>query len=415
MPAGRLLAKRYRQAYTKLRQMNLKRLAEISPVIGSFLIFIGYLRLHLYYSNWDINIANYLDFSEITLSFLNDTNTILFFILILLFQMTIGVATLVTVDKKIKADSTQAGEKEFPGIFPMIDKGIEEHYKPAIIGISIVNLLFFFLFLWFLNLTFLYITFAIFIQLLVLLLDKIIGIKDDKSLIQTSFVIVLLSFTYCLSKYNVKQTEICTKRTVLNTNSNEKISTSENFIFLGKTNNYYFFYDKIKKQSTIIEGGSVLKVITSENYEDEQSKTTTVQNKKENIDTLAKQTSNNYYDTVVTIYFDHGSSSIKSADLSKLKKLADLCAIDTIRYFKIVAFTDTIGSETQNDKLAEKRAMKVFKNIFADEKIGEKRSYVTWLGESEEVYDLHFEPIHPHQNCVDIWFQLIKPYKNASR
>jgi hypothetical protein len=252
--------------------MNLKRLAEISPVIGAFLIFIGYLKLHLYYSHWDINIANYLDFSEITLSFLNDTNTVLFLTLMMLLQMTLGIVTLTTIDNKIKtetskiqADNSNSGSQtdEFLGLFPTIDKAIEENHKPVVIVLFILTAIFVILFLCFLNLTSLYISFVLFIQLLALFLDSILGIKDEKTLVQTSFVIILLGFTYCLAKYDIKQTEISTKQITLQSNSNENICTDKNFIFIGKTNNYYFFFDKVKNQSTIIQGTSISKTTTT--------------------------------------------------------------------------------------------------------------------------------------------------------
>jgi hypothetical protein len=75
--------------------MDLKRLSEISPVIGVFLIFIGHLKLFLYYDHWNINITSYLDFSEITLSFLNDVNKgvafALIFFVILFYPIIIAV------------------------------------------------------------------------------------------------------------------------------------------------------------------------------------------------------------------------------------------------------------------------------------------------------------------------------------
>ncbi len=250
--------------------MNLKRLAQISPIIGAFLIFIGYLRLHLYYSHWNINIANYLDFSELTLSFLNDANTILFFTILILIQMTLGIVTLVSIDNKIKVEINQTtndepttNDEQFTGIFPAIDKAFEENHKTAVIALTVLTAISTFLFLFFLNLTFLYLTFVLFVQLLVLFLDKVIGIKDERTLLLTSFAIILLGFTYCLAKYEIKQSEISSNQTVLQTSSNETICTDKNFIFLGKTNNYYFFFDKVKNQTTIIQGALIIKTITT--------------------------------------------------------------------------------------------------------------------------------------------------------
>ncbi|MDO8999505.1 MAG: OmpA family protein [Bacteroidota bacterium] len=118
-----------------------------------------------------------------------------------------------------------------------------------------------------------------------------------------------------------------------------------------------------------------------------------------------------FRDTVVTIYFNKKSLNIASADIIRLKRLADICASDSLGYLKIVGFTDTIGTEESNYMLSEKRVDAVFKILDSKNKINDDVVYLTWLGESDEVYDLHFEPTHPKKNCVDIWMQI----KNANR
>ena len=61
--------------------------------------------------------------------------------------------------------------------------------------------------------------------------------------------------------------------------------------------------------------------------------------------------------------------------------------------------------------MPEKRANNIYNHLDHNNKIKKEKVYVAWLGESEDAYDLHFHPIHPHQNCVDIWVQT----KNANR
>jgi outer membrane protein OmpA-like peptidoglycan-associated protein len=132
----------------------------------------------------------------------------------------------------------------------------------------------------------------------------------------------------------------------------------------------------------------------------------------EQIDTTTKY---RILESVAAIYFDHNSSTIKKKDLYSLNKIADICASDSFAYLKIFGFTDTIGTGTFNDSLAEKRAMKVHDILNRNNKIDKKLIYVTWLGESDETYDLHFDQAHYHENCVDVWVMTRKTIKNTSR
>lgn len=110
-------------------------------------------------------------------------------------------------------------------------------------------------------------------------------------------------------------------------------------------------------------------------------------------------------DTVITISFKKKSFNISPSDLLRLNQLSSFCASDQVDYIKIVGFTDTTGTDMQNDILAKKRVKEVFKYLDRKNKLESDALYMTWLGESEEVYDLHFQPTHPQQNCVDIWFR----------
>jgi hypothetical protein len=249
--------------------MNLERLAKISPVIGAFLIFIGYWKLHLYYKNWDIKISDYLDISEIMLSFLNDSNIILFFIFIMLAQMTIGIIIIAFIDRKIKNVTegenkieVTADDKGFEGILPLFDKSFEENSKPIIIVFSILSAISIILFFIFYKLTFLYFSFILFSQLLILILYYLFGIKNDKKLMQISFVIIIFGFSYSLSKYDINETNCDKTKVVLYIENDKRITSSDNFIFLGKTKNYFFFFDKCKNKSHIIKGEKVSRIIS---------------------------------------------------------------------------------------------------------------------------------------------------------
>ena len=111
---------------------------------------------------------------------------------------------------------------------------------------------------------------------------------------------------------------------------------------------------------------------------------------------------------IETINFKHNSSTIDAKDKELLKSLSEICSSDSLSYIKVFAYTDTIGTETHNAKLSEKRAM-VVHNLLGLDKYKENNCiYVDWLGESADIYDLHFDSAHPQQNCVDVWIMTRK-------
>jgi outer membrane protein OmpA-like peptidoglycan-associated protein len=117
-----------------------------------------------------------------------------------------------------------------------------------------------------------------------------------------------------------------------------------------------------------------------------------------------KDTLSNYSVTEVfeTITFDHNSTMITPVQAKKLEKLARICASDSISSLRVFGYTDTIGTEARNEKLSEKRAMAVYNSVYPKNKPLDA-AYVTWLGESNEIYDLHLGNAHAQQNftlCV---------------
>jgi hypothetical protein len=61
-----------------------EKLRGIFPYAGPVLIFIGVVRLHLYYSSFNISIVDFLDFSEILTAFLDDLILLGFYALLMI-------------------------------------------------------------------------------------------------------------------------------------------------------------------------------------------------------------------------------------------------------------------------------------------------------------------------------------------
>lgn len=85
-----------------------------------------------------------------------------------------------------------------------------------------------------------------------------------------------------------------------------------------------------------------------------------------------------------------------------LHRVAEKCNSDTLAYLKIFGYTDTLGSEKYNEILSRERAFTVCKYLTSVVKIYTTKVYITWLGESNEAYDLHFDDAHVQQKCVDL-------------
>ena len=111
---------------------------------------------------------------------------------------------------------------------------------------------------------------------------------------------------------------------------------------------------------------------------------------------------------VETIYFKPNSFSIDKKYENTLNLIVKQLNSDTFSYIKIFGFTDTKGPEKYNDILSGKRADVVYNYLASRAKIDSTRVYVTWLGESADIYDLHFPGANKQKRCVDIWIQFYR-------
>ncbi len=230
--------------------MNLKRLAEISPLIGAYLIFLGYGRLWLYYGHWNINIIGYLNFSEIALSFFNDLNIFIFFLLLVVFQTTVSIALIAFIDKDsqkhlrpalIQPSESQDSTVQNTAIIinpepkvrvsKKIMSGLEEAFagfdkKPLslIASLFIPVVIFLGLFFIFVKLAFLYFGFICFLQFLLILLVSVFKVNEGKIILLISAFTTLLCFTCCLTWYEIRKTEVGQNKIELLKNDSKQIA-----------------------------------------------------------------------------------------------------------------------------------------------------------------------------------------------
>lgn len=105
------------------------------------------------------------------------------------------------------------------------------------------------------------------------------------------------------------------------------------------------------------------------------------------------------------IYFKPGQYQLDPAQLKAIDVFLNQFDGKQPGFLKIAGYTDTTGTEAYNDSLSALRASAVYSYTRSHMHIYEKRAYVTSLGESADVYDLHFPEAHARKRCVDIWFE----------
>jgi outer membrane protein OmpA-like peptidoglycan-associated protein len=106
------------------------------------------------------------------------------------------------------------------------------------------------------------------------------------------------------------------------------------------------------------------------------------------------------------ICFDFDSDNINSKFDSELNKIVSIIKADKYYFVRIFGYASTTGDSIYNMDLSKRRAYSVYNEINQMVKIDEKRFYMTWIGESPDDYDLHYENSHPQTRCVDIWIQI---------
>lgn len=260
----------------KVKTSDLERLVKIFPAIGAFLIFIGFLKLYLYYGYWEINIINYLDFSEIILSFLNDLSVLFFFMLIFFLQLTVGVTTIILAERKIINGKSNVSEvileneesstiksvdtSKNESIIEEVGNAVEKNIRWVLLGFLIATTVLYLLFLVFTNLVIMYIAFLVFVQFIILIVADFSKSKLSNGQIQTALAIIILVHTVSMSYYDIRKTETNPTKISLLINGNEKINSSNEYIFLGKTTNYFYFFDKVNNESWIYPSSEVKRI-----------------------------------------------------------------------------------------------------------------------------------------------------------
>lgn len=102
-----------------------------------------------------------------------------------------------------------------------------------------------------------------------------------------------------------------------------------------------------------------------------------------------------------TVYFDSDKAELDAGNIESVAEACRYAATLPRARFVITGHTDTVGSESYNDKLAERRALKVANAIRTDPRFREALSVVEY-GESMLAVPTHDEISEPRNRRVEI-------------
>lgn len=253
--------------------MNLKRIVEIFPLLGSFLILLGYLKLYLYYDHWDIAIIDYLDISEITLLFLGDVHLIIAFIAIYLFPLTIGMVLIRWTEEgkkdtpagnEEKVDESPKNDASSPNTpFEVVESIISS--RQVFMWVSLILLVvFIWLFFVYNKVWLLYFSVLGFMNFSSMFSEYLFEEKK-KQVLQASFVTTSIAFSVLVTHYDIRKTESNASifETVVVTRDSA-FHTNSNLIQVGKTSRFVFIYDVPGKVSHTIKMDEVKEIYVKE-------------------------------------------------------------------------------------------------------------------------------------------------------
>lgn len=222
---------------------TLKDLVSISPLIGAFLIFLGMLKLIIYYSFFGVHIVQYIQFSEILSSFLEDLNIILVLFAFLIFHGILGFKLIGTnkSDTHYLRNLSKATKSKFA-----------LYYYPIAFIISCV------LYIKYPCLFWVYFTTILLFSILIVLFRRYfnrIKINENWSIIYIlSSMIVVFTINLAINdilkaKQNNQKVELQLKDECITLNANER--------FIGKTNEFLFISNTADKSITIVSSSEI--------------------------------------------------------------------------------------------------------------------------------------------------------------
>jgi hypothetical protein len=214
----------------------LDKLAKTSSLSGAFLVFCGVLKMIIYYSEFDVNIVDFLSFSEIITSFLYDLNILLAFAVIMLI---VTFSTINFLRKKTNDAIEDFMKKLMNVIFPY-------RYRYVLFFSIVISILF--LLLYTNNIGYNYFVVYTLIFCLIQTLTYILITKDELGEIDIpdfsyaiSIAIVVTFAIFLFAKHDIQMVRNHKIFTTIKTqNETFLCDNTTNNLYLGKTDTFLF-------------------------------------------------------------------------------------------------------------------------------------------------------------------------------
>lgn len=236
----------------------LDRLLKLSSLSGALLIFCGVLKLIIYYSAFNIRIVEFLSFSEIIMSFLDDINVLIIYCLALFLQ---SVPTINFIHRKTKSNLSVIDwmDLQMLQIFPFKTR----YAIIFLLAISIFLTLIIFNFLewsyWIIYL----LVFCIMQAMAFLMMTRSPEFKIELSGTNIGLILftAIVSAIFFLAKHDIQITKANNYDVTIKTEDSIFIcnKTTGN-VYIGKTDNYIFI-ETYPDKSTVCIPNSLVKRI----------------------------------------------------------------------------------------------------------------------------------------------------------
>ena len=227
-----------------------ERLIKYLPFAGGLLIFLGVLKITIYYQYFSISILPYLSLSDVLLLFLNDLNTVL------------AVAVIGAIHLMASGEVFESVGLIFDAVILRFRKyyiiffGITCAALSTLVGLDIIGIAIWNIYL----IIFLAIQFLTFV-FMKRSVDIETGLPEidfrANNLLKLLIILIIIAMIPLLSIKDIREIKESKENVVLYMSDGQKASNSETTYYLGKAGEYHFFYDSKKRESTTVRNSDV--------------------------------------------------------------------------------------------------------------------------------------------------------------
>lgn len=233
----------------------IEKIIKISPLIGALLIFCGILKLIFYYSYFDTQIINCLEFQEIVTSFFDDINVIIVFGMIML---SITFFTMNTLSSKTNLPTDDLFDGLMKFLYP---RRFKYFFGFLLVFITLGSLIFFDVIGY--NYFVLYFLIFCVVQMLTYLLitKDVNGEIDVPNLYGVLILATSLTFSiFLLARKDIRETIANNTDTIIMTSDKTFVCNKKTGnLYLGKTSKYVFFRIKESNSTVVIPSEQIIK------------------------------------------------------------------------------------------------------------------------------------------------------------